>query len=275
MDRRRILKGIVLAPLAKLVGCSSSTKQLVDTNTTDVDLGPGDTCAPAAETWASGGTAAMTAKDCYPDPFATMTACAIVCSTTDGPCTAPTTVRRDVSDAMPGLPVRLALRIVSPDTCAAISGAVVEIWHTQRSGVYSGDTPSPGFCSGSDADAPSRTYFRGMQTSDVNGRVDFDTCFPGWYPGRCIHIHVSVRVGAKAYVITQLFFPDELNRQIFASHPDYVAYGQPNTPNVSDGIFGGTPNADRYICDIARMSDGVMLASKVIGVRATGPGCSV
>jgi protocatechuate 3,4-dioxygenase beta subunit len=275
MDRRSILQGIALAPLAKLVGCSSPASQAVDADTTDVDLVGGDDCGPAASAWASGGTIAMTAKDCYPDPFTSITPCGIACSTTAGPCTAPTTDRRDVSEAMLGLPARLALKIVTADTCTPLAGAVVEIWHTQRSGVYSGATPSPGFCSGDDAEAPSKTYFRGTQTTDSDGRVDFDTCFPGWYPGRCIHIHVSVKLGPTTYVVTQLFFPDELNRSIFQSHPDYVAYGQPDTSNVSDGIFGGTANADRYIVDVARMSDGAMLASKVIGVLASGPGCAV
>lgn len=277
MDRRSILQGIAIAPLVKLAGCSSPAKGTMPDMAppVDTDLGEGDTCGPAAAAWATGGTAAMTAKACYPDPFAAVTACALVCSTTAGPCTAPAAERRDVSDAMPGLPVRLALKIVAAADCAPIAGAVVEIWHTQRSGVYSGQTPSPGFCSGGDADAPSRTYFRGTQTTDASGRVDFDTCFPGWYPGRCIHIHVRVTVGGSDYLVTQLFFPDAINAEIFASHPDYTSYGPPDTTNASDGIFGGAANASRYVVDVARMSDGAMLASKVIAVRAGGPGCAV
>lgn len=278
MQRRRILQGLAIAPLAKLVGCSSPATLTPDAPEVlpDTSIGGGDNCGPAAMAWATGGTAAMTAKACYPDPCAAgVTTCGIVCSTTAGPCTAPVTERRDVSEAMPGLPMRLALKIVTADTCAPIEGAIVEIWHTQRSGVYSGDTPSPGFCSGGDADAPSRSYFRGTQTSDAAGRVDFDTCFPGWYPGRCIHIHIRITVGASDYLVTQLFFPDALNQEIFASHADYATYGQPDTRNTTDGIFGGSANAERYICDVARMSDGAMLASKVIGVRSSGPGCAV
>jgi protocatechuate 3,4-dioxygenase beta subunit len=265
LTRRRMLHALGLAPLAKLTACSSSSPMQVDapgsdaTNTTD----GGDTCGPAAAAWASGGTAAMTAKDCYPDPFAAITTCALVCATTAGPCTAPTTMRRDVSDGMIGLPMRLALKIVRADGCTPVPDAVVEIWHTQRSGVYSGQTPSPGFCSGNDAQAPAQNYFRGTQTTDASGRVDFDTCFPGWYPGRCIHIHLSVKLANQTYVVTQLFFADALNQQIFASHPDYTQFGPPNTSNTSDGIFGAA-----NVCDTARMSDGAMLAWKVIGIRS-------
>lgn len=261
-----MLHALGLAPLAKLAACGSSSSIQVDAPGTDAtnSADGGDKCGPAAGAWAMGGTAAMTAKDCYPDPLASITTCALVCATTAGPCTAPTSERRDVSDGVTGLPLRLALKIVQADSCTPVVGAVVEIWHTQRTGVYSGQTPSPGFCSGNDAEAPSKNYFRGTQTTDASGRVDFDTCFPGWYPGRCIHIHVSVKLGASTYVVTQLFFADSLNQQVFTTHAEYTQFGQPNTSNSADGIFGAA-----NVVDTARMSDGAMLAWKVIGIRSS------
>ncbi|HEY5920461.1 MAG TPA: hypothetical protein VIV11_02265 [Kofleriaceae bacterium] len=275
MTRRRALHALGLSiasvPVMKLTGCGSNTSGMtIDAPASNTDgpgsnAGDGDNCGGPAAAWAMGGTAAMTAKACYPDPFgASTTSCALMCATTAGPCTAPTSERRDVSDGVTGLPMRLALKIVRSDGCTPVAGAVVEIWHTQRTGVYSGQTPSPGFCSGGDAQAPSLNYMRGTQTTDANGRVDFDTCFPGWYPGRCIHIHVSVTIGTSAYVITQLFFADSLNQEVFASHAEYSQFGQPNTSNNADGIFGA-PN----VVETARMSDGAMLAWKVIGIRST------
>lgn len=270
-SRRRALQalglGIATIPTLKLTGCGSETGAGPDAaggDDPDSSAGSGDNCGAAASAWASGGTAAMIAKSCYPDPFTEVTSCALLCATTAGPCTAPTSARVDVSDGITGLPVRLALKIVTADTCTPVAGAVVEIWHTQRTGVYSGQTPSPGFCSGTDAEAPTKNYFRGTQTTDANGRVDFDTCFPGWYPGRCIHIHVGVTIGGTSYVVTQLFFPDSLNQQIFASHPEYSQFGQPNTSNAADGIYGAAG-----LVETARMSDGAMLAWKVIGIRAS------
>ncbi len=261
--------GAAAVPLVKLTGCGDTSSTTVDAPGTSIDAAGsadapgGDTCGPAAATWASGGTAAMTAASCYPDPLASITTCSLVCATTAGPCTAPTTERRDVSDGITGLPLRLALEIVRADGCTPIQGAVVEIWHTQRTGVYSGQTPNPGFCSGNDAQAPSQSYFRGTQTTDANGRVDFDTCFPGWYPGRCIHIHVSVTIDTSSYVVTQLFFPDALNQEVFATHAEYSQFDQPNTKNTADTIYG----ADNLV-EYARMSDGAMLAWKVIGIRS-------
>lgn len=283
MTRRRVLELFGVGAAGALIGCDSSPG--TGTGTPDapgsVDASPGldggDTCGPEAAAWATGGTAAMTAKACYPDPFAVAVATCplVVCATTAGPCTATAPARQDVSEGYPGLPVRLALKIVTATTCAPVVGAIVEIWHTQVTGVYSGVTPSPGFCSGGDVDAPNHSYFRGTQTTNAAGRVDFDTCFPGWYPGRAIHIHFKVTVGATSYLVSQLFFDTALTTEIFASHPNYQAEGQPDTSNASDGVIGGGGSIAQYVVDTRRMSDGAMLASKVIALRsAAQPNCS-
>src|SRR5687768_9241890 len=124
--------GAAIVPLGTFAGCSGNSGAAApDGSAADAtpDTPGGDTCGAAPGAWASGGTAAMTARDCYPDPFAAAVATCplVVCATTPGPCTAPTTERGDVSEGYPGLPVRLALKLVTADTCAPIAGAVVEI----------------------------------------------------------------------------------------------------------------------------------------------------
>lgn len=300
----RIGTGLVVAPMAHLFACSSEgegddelgdggsestdetsgsgsesetgdetsgsgSEDTTDSDSTDTDsTDTGSGCEEASE-WASGGTAAMTKKECYPDPFAGVASCMLLCQTTEGPCTADTLERQDVSEGWSGLPVRLSLKIVDKDTCEPVEGVQLEIWHTQRTGVYSGVTPSGAFCYGNDPDAENYLYFRGMQTTDAQGRVDFDTCFPGWYSGRCIHIHFRVWTGASDYVISQLVFDDALVEEIFATHPEYVEFGQPNTWNTNDNIVGGVDDLSPYVLDIQRMADGAMLASKVIAIRSS------
>lgn len=272
LNRRRVLELFGVGTAGALIGCAS--KPLLSApdapGSSDANIDGGDTCGPEPTAWATGGTAAMTAKACYPDPFATAIATCplVVCATTAGPCTATAPDREDVSEGYPGLPVRLALQIVAAGTCTPVANAVVEIWHTQVTGVYSGVTPAPGFCSGGDVDAKNHSYFRGKRTTSANGRVDFDTCFPGWYPGRAIHIHFRVSVGATSYLVSQLFFDAALTTQIFASHPSYQAEGQPDTTNASDGVIGGGGSIAQYLLDTRRMSDGAMLASKVIALRS-------
>jgi protocatechuate 3,4-dioxygenase beta subunit len=222
-----------------------------------------------ADGWASGGTDAMTDKDSYPDPFTgALTACAVVSGTTQGPCTTSTNLdREDVSEGWTGLPVRLALKIVD-GSCDPIAGAVVKIWHTNLEGIYSGQTPNPGMCSQNIAAYIAADFFRGVRTTASDGTVYFDTCFPGWYNGRAIHIHFQVTSGNTTYKISQLFFPESLTEEIFDSHPEYVKFGQPNTTfsndNVAQGL--GLSNMAAYTFEYARMTDGAMLASKVIAV---------
>jgi protocatechuate 3,4-dioxygenase beta subunit len=248
MTRREAAQTFLVAIGGALfAGCSS-------TGLTGVDAGS------PTHGWASGGTRSMTGN--YPDPFATpVTSCVLLAITTAGPCTeAADQERKDISEGYTGLPVRLALKVVN-EACEPIAGAKVKVWHTQISGSYSGSTPNNGMCLEDQSDS-SKHYFRGAQTTDAAGRVDFDTCFPGWYRGRAIHIHYSVSLGGRSFT-SQLAFDQALIDEIFASHPEYEGYGQPDTTNAGDNIVRG----DSYLLQTSRMRDGAMMAAKVLVVN--------
>lgn len=232
----------------------------VDAGGAVVDAGAAE--AGSATSWASGGTRNLAAS--YPDPFTTpSTSCVLAATATEGPCTeAADQVRKDISEGYPGLPTRLSLRVVDA-SCSPIAGATVKVWHTQLTGSYSGNTPNPGMCLEDQADS-ARHYFRGVQTTDPSGRVDFDTCFPGWYRGRAIHIHYTVSLDGRSYT-SQLVFDQALVNDIFTNHPDYRSFGLPDTPNASDNVVGNA-NLASYVTTAARMSDGALLASKQLVV---------
>ena len=269
MNRRDLLRRLCYAAAAvPLINACSS-----DGGETTVDSPTGsDGSVPdvAGSDWASGGTAAMTDKASYPDPFsAAASACLLVGSTTEGPCTTATDLaREDVSEGWAGLPVRLALRVVD-SSCAPLAGVTVKIWHTNLEGSYSGVTPNPGLCL-SQTSYAADDFMRGVQTTDANGVVFFDTCFPGWYRGRAIHIHFQIKNGNSSTKVSQLFFPESITSGIFASHPEYASFGQPDTTFANDNIIGGLSSAEqaRSIFDVARMTDGAMLASKTVTVTA-------
>ena len=90
------------------------------------------------------------------------------------------------------------------------------------------------------------TFLRGVQITDAHGVARFTTIYPGWYPGRTVHIHLKVRTTAAptgAYEFTsQLFFEDALTDEIHARSP-YAAHGRRTTTNAADGIYrdGGQP----------------------------------
>jgi protocatechuate 3,4-dioxygenase beta subunit len=232
------------------------------------DISPDTPPDAATLVWATGGTAAMTAKATYPNPHGELlSGCELFAPTTAGPCTsALQPAREDLSEGFPGLPVRLSLRLVDP-ACTPLPGRALRIWHTTPAGSYTGETPNNRFCVLDDALAATHA-FRGVQTTDQDGVVAFDTCFPGWYPGRAIHFHFQILDGDRTLGVSQLFFAEDLTASIFATHPDYVQYGQPDTTFSSDGVIRAIPVAERgrHLLEVARMPDGAMLASKTLVV---------
>jgi protocatechuate 3,4-dioxygenase beta subunit len=87
-----------------------------------------------------------------------------------------------LSGTAEGVPLTIALTIVSASTCAPLAGRAVYLWHCDRAGRYSL------YSSG----ATNQNYLRGVQEADANGKVTFTSIFPACYSGRWPHIHFEV-----------------------------------------------------------------------------------
>lgn len=153
--------------------------------------------------------------------------------------------RRDVIDGCDGSPFRLGLRLHTQGGDAAV-GVDVEIWHCDPQGRYSGYRPNDPAIAVDPLPQPAEyrpgeTFLRGRQTTDAAGDVEFRTIYPGWYPGRTVHIHLMVHMPDRRYT-SQLYFPEDVTSVVFAQHP-YRDHGLPSTTHASDGIFatGGDP----------------------------------
>lgn len=140
-------------------------------------------------------------------------------------------IRSNHSDGSvrPGVPLILDLRVqaVRDGRCTPLAGAVVDVWHCDAAGVYSG------------IDGAKTTFLRGYQTTDSQGRVRFQTIYPGWYPGRAVHIHFKVRSknkGGHHAFTSQLYFDDAVTAKVHAQAP-YAAHRGAATPNERDGLF--------------------------------------
>jgi protocatechuate 3,4-dioxygenase beta subunit len=164
-------------------------------------------------------------------------------------------IRRDVRDGRPGVPLSLRAGVLDVSTCEPIRGALVDIWHCDAGGTYSG------FAQEGTAGA---RFLRGIQRTDRNGLAIFRTIYPGWYPGRTVHIHVRVYVGGDVVHTGQLYFPDALTDAVFRRVP-YSRRPARTTRNPSDALFrnGGsrsllklTRNGTGYA---ARITMGVQL----------------
>jgi protocatechuate 3,4-dioxygenase beta subunit len=140
-----------------------------------------------------------------------------------------------------GVPLTLALTVVDAE-CLPVHGAKVDIWHCDAEGTYAGVGSGTGGPPGGPGGggAATRTspenWLQGYQTSGSDGAVTFRTIYPGWYRGRAVHVHLKVFVDGADIHTGQLFFPDDLSKQVFASAP---YQGDQDTLNSSDNIYSG------------------------------------
>jgi len=77
--------------------------------------------------------------------------------------------------------------------CRPLAGVTLDFWHADANGDYD-----------------NRGYrYRGVVTSDAQGRYQLETNLPPPYAGRPRHIHVMLRRPGAAALTTQLYFPGE------------------------------------------------------------------
>lgn len=147
-------------------------------------------------------------------------------------------IRSDPSDGTvkDGLPLQLAFRVseIRGQDCTPLPGAMVDVWHCDAQGVYS-DARDRSFF-----DTRGKKFLRGHQRTDAGGTARFVTIFPGWYPGRAVHIHFKIRTNPKSRrgheFTSQIYFDDALTDRILAN-PPYPANRRKRVKNHEDWIF--------------------------------------
>ncbi|CUA67340.1 hypothetical protein RSOLAG22IIIB_13403 [Rhizoctonia solani] len=137
-------------------------------------------------------------------------------------------LRQDISEDQDGVPLVLDIGVMDVTTCQPLEQALVEIWHCNATGQYSGFTtakldprsgnaPTGGnnpvpFNSTTSTGAGSTkttltgvrgrrvpgmtdqlTFLRGGWATDSEGMVEFKSIYPGYYSGRAVHIHAMVQ----------------------------------------------------------------------------------
>lgn len=137
-------------------------------------------------------------------------------------------LRRDITEGKPGLATTLVFQVVRVADCSPIPNAIVDIWHNDALGVYSG------FANQGTA---GQTYLRGVQYTDAHGLAFFDTIYPGWYQGRTTHIHGKVMPTASTELTTQFYFEDFLSNAVYLQIPPYDQRGTDPTSNAQDGFY--------------------------------------
>ncbi len=218
-------------------------------------------------------------------------------------------IRSDLRESEAGLPLALQIAVIHAATGKPVAGAAVDIWHCNAAGIYSGYTkaklgpprdggmhpPEEGdFAGGPPPDAPEGppprggpmhgepppigqtdqlSFLRGVQVTGADGRVAFQTIYPGWYSGRDIHIHLKVHEsghassrgyqGGHVCHTGQLAFPDELTDEVAKLAP-YASQGERRTRLADDPVFQGEAAAETML-SLASVQPGHLAA----GMRGT------
>jgi len=161
-------------------------------------------------------------------------------------------LRRNITEGRSGTPLELRATVVNASTCKPIRNAVVDIWHCDAGGVYSGFD-----------DAAGRSFLRGVQRTDARGVATFRTIYPGWYQGRTVHIHVKVHVAGDVVHTGQLYFPDRITDVVQRRKP-YNGRGQRTTRNQNDGVYarGGS----RSLLRLRKDARGAYVGTLTMGV---------
>lgn len=256
--RRHFLAGGAALVGAVVVGCSGDDDATGGGDNKN-DRSPSGADATTSTRAEAGGHSAssLTAAD-----FAALGTCLLTPEQMEGPFyLAGDMVRRDITDGLPGHQLRLGLRVVDA-ACEPISGAVVDVWHADVDGDYSGYVDGT---AGDDA-GEGTTFLRGSQVADDEGIVEFATNYPGWYTGRAVHVHVKAHIDGTTVLTSQLYFPEDLTDEVHAEEP-YAAHGDRDTRNETDGIAGDVEAAGNLLTATAA-GDGT-LALVVLGVDPT------
>ena len=139
----------------------------------------------------------------------------------------PGIVRQDIrpsfdtsSTVAAGVPLRLQLTLLDISRgCRPLADFAVYLWNCNRDGDYS--LYGRGI--------EHENYLRGVQFTDHEGRVAFQTIFPACYSGRYPHLHVEIfKQGARLLeattrvLTTQLTAPREVCTRVYAEAPGYA-----------------------------------------------------
>ncbi|WP_267223851.1 intradiol ring-cleavage dioxygenase [Dyella silvae] len=211
-------------------------------------------------------------------------------------------LRQDITEGKPGLPLTLRFDVLDSRTCRPLSGTALEVWHCDAQGLYSGFTamtpagpgmgpppgrPPHGMPPGPPPGAGGRphgmppksvstdplTFLRGAQLADARGQAEFRTIFPGYYAGRCNHIHLKLHVGGEmqdghyrgGHVVHtgQLFFPEAASLTAMAGAP-YQRQGESRITLDEDNVYT-TQHGSESMATLS-MENGVQVARLTLAV---------
>ncbi|KAJ5485921.1 hypothetical protein N7530_000221 [Penicillium desertorum] len=132
-------------------------------------------------------------------------------------------VRSHIREGQPGVPVVIEQQYIDVETCKPAGNSA-------------------------DLSNRNRTFLRGIQKTDSDGVVTFDTLFPGHYDSRTTHYHNIAHFDAKRLPnntiaggrvshVAQIFWDQDIINAVESTYP-YNTNNIPITPNAEDRVVG-------------------------------------
>jgi protocatechuate 3,4-dioxygenase beta subunit len=206
----------------------------------------------------------------------TAAVCTLNAEVTEGPYSlAGALVREDIREDKEGFEVRYTFTVVDQaNDCAPLADALVEIWHCDHLGEYSGFVGGNGH-----QEEDNGTFLRGGQMTDENGQCSITSIWPGHYVSRAVHVHMRVHTevtltddsytGGEVIHTGQLFFDPDINEEIQATSP-YSANTTKETALDDDTIYDGG-GASSGLLTLTALGDSVSdgyAATLTVGVNS-------
>ena len=240
-NRRRALAAFGSVSLGALIAACGGGGD--GNSTTDVSTTDGGTTTVEPKTRTGTATA---------DLFGDSSSCTLTVEQTEGPYYFDAdSIRSDIREDREGARLRLAIRVRDADSCEPLKNAVVDLWHCDALGSYSGFDAASGGGPGGDR-TDDEKYLRGAQVTNSDGIVEFVTVYPGWYQGRTVHIHAKVHVDNQTALTTQFFFDDEVSERVYEGSP-YSQHSGRDVLNDNDNIFDQS-----LLLDLSREGEGYL-----------------
>jgi len=198
--------------------------------------------------------------------------CILTSAQQEGPFFITSPIRKNIVEDKQGKLMNFKMQVLKMPDCIPVENAVVEIWHCDAEGNYSGYPEdlnhdlwktlvflkSNSENLGDNIKPVTETrYLRGAQQSDVNGIVEFNTILPGWYEGRAPHIHFKIIANDKEQITSQFYFEPKFCDDIYTSTEPYNKYGESpytiyNDAGIHEDITAieGLMLSPKYVNDI-------------------------
>ncbi len=118
-----------------------------------------------------------------------------------------------------GIPMTIDLQLLSTTGgCSPLAGYAIYLWHCDRDGRYSL------YSSG----AENEDYLRGVQVTNSEGKLSFQSIFPACYSGRWPHVHFEIYPSLEAASsssnkihTSQLALPEAICKTVFDTAEGY------------------------------------------------------